>query len=173
MTKIKIKHAISHLKAAQCYANNSFAVRKKVGAIIVKGDIPIALGWNGRLPGQPNICEDTQPDGSLVTRPDVRHAEINALNKLWRSNESANGAILFCTTAPCISCAPDLVQAGISGVVYEDLYRSPDGITYLLNAGVTVYQFDNRSDKFYRIFDSTEGNIITFMLPSYKTELEF
>lgn len=139
---IKYRHAVSHLYAADGYARNSYAKRLQVGAVLVKGDIPIALGWNGRLPGQPNACEDTMPDGSTKTRTDVRHAEINALNKLHRSNESAEGSVMFCTHAACIQCAADMVQAGVKGFVYTNDYRDMDGIEYLLKNGVIVYRID-------------------------------
>lgn len=168
---IKYRHALSHLAAADIYSANSHAKRLKVGAVLMKGDTPISLGWNGRLPGQSNECEDVQPDGSLKTRLDVRHAEINALNKLHRSNESALNAVMFCTHAACIQCAADMVQAGIRAFVYTYDYRDREGIKYLLDNGVKVYRKNNgdgeRLDpKDYPFFEIKSGETVsTFDLP--------
>lgn len=152
---IKYRHAISHLKAAEVYSQLSHAVRLKVGAVLMRGDIPVSMGWNGRLPGQDNGCEITNPDGSLTTRPDVRHAEMNALNKLHRSNETAKDAVMFCTHAACLPCAMDIVQAGVRAFVFEHEYRDPDGLRYLVDNGVRVYQLiDN---KFYTWDNTFKG----------------
>lgn len=147
---IKYRHAISHLKAAEVYSKNSHAKRLQVGAVLMKGDIPISMGWNGRLPGQDNECEITNPDGSLITRPDVRHAEINALNKLHRSSETAKGAVMFCTHAACVPCAMDIVHAGVRAFVFENEYRDIDGLYYLYKNNVSVYQWIESEGAFYK-----------------------
>lgn len=166
---IKYRHAISHLKAAEVYSQLSHAVRLKVGAVLMRGDIPISMGWNGRLPGQSNLCEDEQEDGSLVTRPDVRHAEINALNKLHRSNETAKGSVMFCTHAACVPCAMDIVQAGVRAFVFEHEYRDLAGLKYLVDNGVPVYQWleDNRAFFKWGMFDTWDCTLKEFRRAQY------
>jgi dCMP deaminase len=114
----------------------------QVGAIVVKDDRIISIGYNGMPSGWDNTCEDEHlyEDGSsgLVTRPEVLHAESNAIAKLARSNESGLGADLFVTHAPCIQCAKLVYQAGIRCVIYQDNYRDNLGINFLEKSGVIV-----------------------------------
>lgn len=131
---MKDKYIIAHMKSAYVYADLSYCQRRKVGCIIVKNDTPIAIGYNGTPPGDDNCCEDE--DGN--TKSNVIHAEDNALRKLTKSTESAEGSTMFVTTAPCIVCAPRIVDAGISKVYYSEAYRNADGINYLVGHGVEV-----------------------------------
>jgi dCMP deaminase len=78
----------------------------------------------------------------LVTKPEVLHAEANAIAKVARSSESAEGAVLFVTHSPCIECAKLIYQSGIRQVFYRDNYRSNKGTDFLKQAGVIVNQID-------------------------------
>lgn len=134
---MKQRHAIAHMKAAYNYAQLSYATRKQVGCIIVKNDNIISHGWNGMPTGEDNCCEDEHNK----TKPEVIHAEDNALRKLTRSHESAAGATVFCTLAPCQPCASKLVDAHVAKVYYCEYYpTSQPGIDYLLRKGVEVEQ---------------------------------
>jgi dCMP deaminase len=123
---------LAHMRAAEVYAQMSYAVRRKVGAVIVSGDTIIGIGYNGTPKGWDNHCEGD--DG--LTLPIVMHAEQNALDKVTRSTASSVGATLFVTTAPCIECAKRILGAGISSVYYRDTYKNQDGIDFLTEAGV-------------------------------------
>ena len=121
----------------------SYALRLKVGAIIVKDDRIISIGYNGMPSGWDNNCEFEYKNpqtkiSELVTRPEVLHAESNAIAKLAKSNESGMGAILFITHAPCLDCAKLIYQSGINNVLYRNTYRSDDGINFLNKSGVNV-----------------------------------
>lgn len=139
---IRTKFVYAHMEVAQVYAKLSTCERLKVGAVIVKGDTPIAIGYNGTKPGQDNCCEDENGR----TKPGVRHAEINALNKLWTSKESAEGSVMFQTHAPCLDCAQDVFNAGIVQVYYANEYTSREGKChgegkeFLLKNGVDVFK---------------------------------
>ena len=74
----------------------------------------------------------------LVTKDEVLHAEMNCLMKVAASTESSEGAIMFCTTAPCIHCAKAIYQSGIKELVYKDTYRSEDGLMFLEKCGVKL-----------------------------------
>jgi dCMP deaminase len=143
----KEKYIKLYIDIATRIAEMSFAKRLHVGAVIVKKDNIISFGWNGMPSGWDNECEDvvtpTLPylhgDGpTLKTKPEVLHAEQNALAKLAKSTESGDGATMFITHAPCIDCAKLVFQSGISSVYYRNHYRNADGVQFLERAGVKV-----------------------------------
>lgn len=119
----------------------SYARRTKVGAVIVKGDNIISMGWNGRPSGADNNCEIEQSDGSLVTHPAVLHAESNALAKLASTNSGcSSGSTVYVTMSPCFECAKLLIQSKVARVVFRDLYRNANGLDLLKEHGVIVDQ---------------------------------
>ena len=134
------------MKTAEVFSELSHAKRRHVGAIVVKDDRIISIGYNGMPAGWDNNCEDIvyQQDGttSLKTKPEVLHAESNAIAKLARSTESGLNADLFVTTAPCLDCAKLIYQSGISRVWYGSDYRDNSGISFLKTSGVQVEKFD-------------------------------
>lgn len=119
-------------------AQLSSARRLKVGAIIVRDDRIISLGYNGMPAGWDNNCETEQEDGSLKTRPEVLHAESNCISKVARSTESALDADLFVTHSPCLECAKLIYQSGINRVYYKQQYRSDDGVRFLTQSNIQV-----------------------------------
>lgn len=122
-----------YLRMARIWAENSYCVRRKVGAILVKGQMIISDGFNGTPAGFENICED---DATGLTKPYVLHAEANAITKVARSNNSSEGSTLYVTASPCLECSKLIIQAGIKRVVFNELYRITDGIDLLRRAGV-------------------------------------
>jgi len=148
---IKEKYLGTYMKTARLFAKHSSAVRKKVGAVIVKDDRIISIGYNGMPSGWDNTCEyevvvdvvDGVPQREikeLRTRPEVIHAESNAIAKLAKSTESGNGASMFITCAPCVECAKMIYQSGIKEVFYDEEYRSNDGIEFLNKCGLSIRQ---------------------------------
>jgi dCMP deaminase len=149
---MKDKFKRAYMKTAQTFAELSSARRLKVGAIVVKDDRIISIGYNGMPAGWDNDCEYEATEfqteygvgsklvktGELKTRPEVLHAETNAIAKLARSNESGNGATLFVTHSPCLECAKLIYQAGISCIYYNDDYRDTNGIKFLEKSGIQV-----------------------------------
>jgi dCMP deaminase len=142
--KEKLKQA--YMKTAETFAELSHARRLHVGAIVVKDDRIISIGYNGIPAGWDNNCEDTiyshNYTTTLKSKPEVLHAETNAIAKLAKSNESGMGATMFITHAPCLDCAKLIYQSGISSVLYRDTYRDWGGITFLEKSGVTVEKLD-------------------------------
>ena len=138
------------MDVAERFAELSSARRLHVGAIVVKDDRIISIGYNGMPAGWDNNCEDEighvlDDDNNIVeirlkTKPEVLHAETNAIAKLAKSNESGMGATMFITHAPCLDCAKLIYQSGISSVLYRDAYRDTGGITFLEKSGVIVTQ---------------------------------
>jgi dCMP deaminase len=142
--QMKDKFKSAFMETAQTFAELSHARRLKVGAIVVKEDRIISIGYNGMPSGWDNNCEDEflHEDGSttLRTKPEVLHAETNAIAKLAKSNDSGNGATMFITHSPCIECAKLIYQSGIDHVVYMQKYRDDAGVEFLKQSGVTVEQ---------------------------------
>lgn len=135
----------------------SHARRLQVGAVIVKDDTVISYGYNGMPAEWNNDCEYrvyanewtidnnewqyTDADGkpyNLKTKPEVLHAESNAISKLARSANSGAGADIFITHSPCLECSKLIYQSGISRVFYSQDYRDSSGIDFLLRSGIPV-----------------------------------
>jgi dCMP deaminase len=120
-----------------------------VGAIVVKDDRIISIGYNGMPAGWDNTCEDvvqhSDDTTSLKTKPEVLHAETNAIAKLARSNESGLGADIFITHAPCLDCAKLIYQSGIKRVWYGTEYRDSTGVNFLQQSGILIEQLNVQS----------------------------
>ena len=134
------------MDTAERFAELSHARRLHVGAIIVKDDRIISIGYNGMPAGWDNNCEDviqhSDDTTSLKTKPEVLHAETNAIAKLARSNESGFDSDLFVTHSPCLDCAKLIHQSGIKRVFFGTAYRDNSGVDFLRKSGVTVEQLD-------------------------------
>ncbi|HPJ82365.1 MAG: dCMP deaminase family protein [Bacteroidales bacterium] len=128
---------LHYLEMARIWSQNSYCVRRKVGALMVKDRMIISDGYNGTPRGFENVCEDE--DGH--TKSYVLHAEANAITKVARSNNSSEGATIYITASPCIECAKLIIQSGIVRVVYSDDYRLQEGIELLKRAGIQVDKF--------------------------------
>tara|TARA_B100002019_G_scaffold288898_1_gene303450 strand:- start:5670 stop:6101 length:432 start_codon:yes stop_codon:yes gene_type:complete len=140
---MKQKFIDAYMDVAERFAKLSHAKRLNVGAIVVKDDRIISIGYNGMPSGWDNDCEEVigqDEVGSLVlkSKPEVLHAESNAIAKLAKSNESGNNATLFVTHSPCLDCAKLIYQSGITTVYFKDNYRSNDGIEFLRKSNVEV-----------------------------------
>ena len=161
--------------ARRC-AELSHARRLNVGAVIVKDDTVISYGYNGMPAGWDNNCEDKVWDSGaggwlspeefderypyedwhedaqrnvrygLKTKPEVLHAESNAIAKLAKSNNSGLGADLFVTHSPCLDCAKLIYQSGIGRVYFGQHYRDDAGIKFLEKSGVPVVKLNLELD---------------------------
>ncbi len=143
----------TYLKIALTWATNmSKARRLKVGCIIVNSGQIISDGFNGTPSGFDNNCEHESTDlfsctsnsfnENLVTKPEVLHAESNALMKLCKSTNSSLGSTMYLTHSPCFDCSKLILQSGIDRVVYNIKYRTDNGINLLKESGVTVDQIE-------------------------------
>ena len=160
---MKQKWVDAFMDTATRFADLSSAVRLKVGAVIVKDNRIISIGYNGMPSGWSNECETKIycDDGDwkeqllpkesnqwmtykLVTKDEVIHAEANAILKLARDGESGNGSSLFCTHAPCIHCAKLIHGAGISKVYYRNTYRDDMGLQFLEKCKIDIEKTDQK-----------------------------
>ena len=135
-----------YMTLADSCAGMSRAENLQVGAVVVKKDNILAFGWNGTPAGWDNTCEydlhKVDEHGNHYvekkTKPEVLHAERNALDKLARGHETGRGASLFTTHAPCMECAKSIYNTGIKKVYYKEEYKSPDGLTFLQYCGIVT-----------------------------------
>jgi dCMP deaminase len=140
---MKPKFIDYYMKIADVTSTLSYAKRLQVGAVIVKDNQILATGYNGMPSGWENVCEISDEKGLLKTKPEVLHAETNAIAKVAQSTESSQGSTLFCTHAPCIECAKLIYQSGITTIYYRDNYRDDSGLNFLKLSGVNVHQYNN------------------------------
>lgn len=147
---MKAKFVDAYMDVADRFSRLSSAKRLQVGAIVVKDDRIISIGYNGMPSGWDNNCEDEirYPDAegvTLKTKPEVLHAESNAIAKLARSSESGDGATLFVTHQPCMECAKLIYQSGIKEVYYAHPYRLNDGLDFLQKSNINVTKVEKGS----------------------------
>lgn len=136
----KIEYDVAYMNMANCLRPLSFAIRSKVGCLIVTeaGQI-ISQGYNGMPCGLPNSCEH-DVGGQLVTNDEVLHAESNAISKCAKFPSSTDAATCYVTLSPCLQCSKLIIQSGIKRVVYLDEYRDLSGVELLLKCGIKVQQ---------------------------------
>lgn len=141
---MKQKWIDAFMDTAERFAQLSSAVRLKVGAVVVKDNRIISIGYNGMPAGWGNNCEyaDYDDDGDFVikSKPEVLHAEANCITKLARDGESGKNSELFCTHAPCIHCAKLILGAGISKVYYKNVYRETSGLDFLDKCNIGIHK---------------------------------
>jgi dCMP deaminase len=157
---MKRKWIDAFMDTAERFAQLSSAKRLKVGAVVVKDNRIISIGYNGMPSGWTNDCEykvyanewsidnveweyqeeDSGHPYNLKTKDEVIHAEANAIVKLARDGESGINSTMFCTHAPCIHCAKLIYGAGINKVYYRDTYRDTNGIDFLNKCNIEAEQ---------------------------------
>lgn len=135
LSKIKQDKVDSlYLRMAKVWSENSHCKRNKVGCLIVKDRQIISDGYNGTPSGFSNECEDCNNN----TLPTVLHAEANAITKIAKSTNSAEGSTLYVTLSPCFDCAKLIIQAGIKRIVYSETYRNTDSFKLFEEAGIEI-----------------------------------
>ena len=144
--KMKQKWIDAFMDTAERFAQLSSAKRLQVGAVVVKDNRIISIGYNGMPSGWTNECEELvhriAEEPILKTKDEVIHAEANAISKLAKSGDSGDRADLFCTHAPCVHCAKIIYGAGIKKVFYRNSYRDELGLEFLQKCGIDIEKTD-------------------------------
>lgn len=143
--RMNLRQKEVHMQTAYLFASLSKARRAKVGAILVTDSGVTVSGINGTPSGTDNNCENEHWNNNtkvftLVTKPEVIHAELNCILKAAKEGVSVLGSSLFVTLSPCLSCAAMIKQAGIKKVWFREQYRDVSGVQYLQDNGVEVEQ---------------------------------
>lgn len=136
-----MKYDKMYMDIAKRVSQESYAKRLKVGAAILTENGGLFCGFNGTLPGFPNVCEldENTTDESITV-----HAEQNALYKMLKEGVSAKGATIYMTSSPCSQCAKMLISSGIKRVVYEREYRVTDSIEIMKKANLIVEKWEEK-----------------------------
>ena len=154
---------------AELVAQQSTCCRMQVGAVLVKDNRVISIGFNGTATGQEH-CEDYfanvykkeyasqfstyeeyhasrtfyDAHGKFSNENEL-HAEQNAILFAAKNGISTAGSTLYVTYSPCIHCAKVIVAAGVSRVFYKNLYdRSQDGLIFLDKNGIECRQLTDK-----------------------------
>jgi len=122
------------MEIAHQVASRATCTRRRVGAVLVKDKRILATGYNGVPQGIVHClergCLREQlgiPSGQQHELCRGLHAEQNAIIQAAKYGISINGAVVYCTTQPCIICAKMLINAGITEIIFEESY--PDKLT--------------------------------------------
>ena len=130
------KYDQTMMKTAELWAQESYCKRRKVGAVIAKDSRIIANGYNGRVSGAGNDCEDQNG----LSRPDLLHAEQNSIFFAAKKGISTEGCTIYVTLSPCYECSKAIIQSGIKRVVYKEPYTDTTPLEFLQENGVEVHQ---------------------------------
>jgi dCMP deaminase len=134
------------LNVAKEIGSLSSCISKKVGAVAVKDGRLLSTGYNGTPPGHQNCCDHFKDKDPSTHREwsnmHETHAEMNVLNFAAKNGISLNGATLYCTLQPCWQCSKNFGAAGITRVVYKDLYDAVTNTSeieeFLRLSGITI-----------------------------------
>lgn len=118
---------------AKLAASRSTCLSRPTGAVVVKDKQVLATGYNGSLPGQVHCMDEgvclrrsrQWPEAAKYEMCRSAHAEANAVALAAKKGVSLEGATIYCTLEPCITCSKLIVMSGITRVVYEHPYDSP------------------------------------------------
>ncbi|MCD8200233.1 MAG: cytidine/deoxycytidylate deaminase family protein [Coriobacteriaceae bacterium] len=133
---------------AEHVASRSTCLRRKVGAVLVRDKRIVATGYNGGPTGLAHCLEVgclreqlNIPSGQQHELCRGTHAEQNAIIQAARYGLPMDGAVLYCTTQPCVQCTKMLINAGVSEIVFAEGY--PDGLAkdLLDESGIIVRRF--------------------------------
>lgn len=138
MTERKLNFGMDHAWLA---AEQSYAMKLKVGAAVFREGRCVCQGYNGTPPGTSNVCEDFV-DETWVTRPEVEHAERNLISFAAKHGIPLAGTTMYITHAPCVPCARAIKSAGIVQVIYAEEYKTTRGSELLRSWGVECVRLD-------------------------------
>lgn len=143
------------MKQAQIIAERSTCSRAHVGVVIAHESRVVSQGYNGAPAGMDHCnhtcdCGFPGKDGLLFKDKHLSncatysgcqiaiHAEANAIAFAAKHGVSTNGASLYTTMAPCLSCSQLIINAGILRVYMLSEYRDDSGVHLLKRAGIGV-----------------------------------
>ncbi|KAJ3107432.1 Deoxycytidine monophosphate (dCMP) deaminase [Phlyctochytrium bullatum] len=136
------------MRLTQHAAHRSNCMKRRVGCILAMHHRVLATGYNGTPVGVRNCneggckrCNGGAKRGEGLEVCLCLHAEENALLEAGRER-IAGGAVLYCSTCPCIGCAKKIVQSGVKRVVYAQEYSMDEMTRELFDeAGVEMVRY--------------------------------
>jgi dCMP deaminase len=139
------------MNLASDLAQRSHCVKAQVGAVLTKDTRIISIGYNGPPAGTHNcdveFPETGCPRDSKNSCSLALHAEENAILYAVKNGSSLDGATLYLTLSPCISCARIIYSTGIKKVWFKNSYAeykglpSDEGVDFLNKFGVETLKY--------------------------------
>lgn len=136
-----------YMGTAMLHARLSRSRRSKVGAVLVTSKGVTLTGYNGSAKGMDNNLEIENPDGTLTTKINTLHSELNCILKAAKEGVSVEDSTMYLTLSPCTHCSTMMIQVGVQKVVYKDVYRDDSGLQLLKDHGVVVEQYKVKEQK--------------------------
>ena len=135
-----------YMELVSLLEKRSTCLSRKVGAVLVKNNVLLSTGYNGAPAGLEHceVClrrKDGIKSGERLEYCRASHAEQNALIQCALKQTNPNGATLYCSTSPCITCAKLLIQAGIKTIIYKEKYNDDLAWKMLEEAGVILLEW--------------------------------
>jgi dCMP deaminase len=136
---------------ADLVARRSTCLRRRVGAVAVKGKRILATGYNGAPSGIPHCLDvgclreqEGIPSGERHELCRGIHAEQNVIIQAAYYGVSIEGSTLYCTNLPCVICSKMLINAGIREIFYREGYSDTLSDALLRAAQIPVIQFSGK-----------------------------
>lgn len=114
------------LMLAKLAATRSTCLALPVGAVIVKDKQVLATGYNGPPSGSKHCVELGYCYEGLGKCSECKvlpsravHAEANAIAQAARHGIKTDGASIYVTLEPCLSCLKLIISAGMREIFYE------------------------------------------------------
>ena len=131
-------------------ASRSTCMRRKVGAILVKNNQILATGYNGAPKGLMH-CDKTGcireinhvPSGERHELCRGTHAEQNAIAQAAKLGVAIENSTLYVSCTPCCICARIIINAGITKVIFKELYKDEMAMRFLYSADIDIVQQGN------------------------------
>ncbi|MFS8615206.1 MAG: dCMP deaminase family protein [Solitalea sp.] len=141
-----------YMNLATDLARRSHCVKAQVGAVLTRDTRIISIGYNGPPSGTHN-CDEEWPDtgcprDSRGSCSLALHAEENAIVYAVRNGVNLEGATLYTTLSPCLSCARLIYSSGVRKMIYKHSYAEykglpvDEGIEFLMKFGVDVLRYN-------------------------------
>ena len=142
---------IIFMNLATDLAQRSHCVKAQVGAVLTKDTRIISIGYNGPPAGTHNCDEEFPnvgcPRDSKNSCSLALHAEENAILYAVKNGATLEGATLYLTLSPCLSCARLIFSSGIKKVWFKNSYAeykglpSDEGVDFLNKFGIETLKF--------------------------------
>lgn len=122
----------AYLAVAQVIGMMGDCSRDHIGAVAVRGDVPLAWGYNGTNPGVPGClagacprAAQDVPVGSDYHNCISRHAEINLIGYAAHHGIRLAESTVYVSRQPCAGCTKALYAVDVARVIYPEELTAP------------------------------------------------
>lgn len=137
MSELRVNWHQYFMNIAEQVATRSTCDRKHIGAVIVRDKTILSTGYNGSIRGAPH-CDDVGHDMENGHCVRTVHAEANAVAQAAKHGISIDGAEIYVTASPCLSCFKLLANSGIKVIYYKEFYRDKRIEDYAKQANIKL-----------------------------------